>query len=789
MTDYKIALNSQRRPNRGRAQESSLEDYNRLTHEPWLVEMIDEIRNGRDEVKSELPFRCAHYYRFKDGHRTQVAADPEAFLYQTTIDVDETELVEEAIARAQLIDNDENSPWHGMLRHIEYSARKKAHIDIALPLGMTISEAQQAYCDALGVPYDQSCVSPERILYVTDYRQELYRHPEWYKVYEGDELAERQEAYKARGLTVDGNLPYPTQKKVKSVAQPLQTTERCVEAALPSSLKAFDLCVKEAGLDVDKMDVWGEHNWHANLLAVLSTGVGKLMPKEQLEAVVAKRLGNYSKYADCHRLIADFYERYDASRGFMSASLREINAKAQDDGCKAVGTECEKDNVMDALTTDWQPPVMPKKLPRLVELEIRDYDARYHEPLAQTSVVGHSGIASHFRARYINNKVLTPSTMVSVIGQSGSGKDYCTQLFNAQMRHTLDESDNKEWEKVRANAEMRDKMKNAKECPPKYHPKIRLFESASKTSLLDLQTNLGENGMLVGLFSEADGFVGSSQAAWSNISVMLRKGFSGEKHRQYYMSESTCNTNTQLNISLLMEGTPKAILERMFNDRNCENGLMQRFMPVLMPKAKRTFRPPMQEFLSMDERKERDDLLMQLYQKDLALGDSTLVLETPKTNAAIGQWFDHLEELYTDGKLTEAEADLSHRCGEFILRAAIPLVALYGETKEVIDFSLWIGEMAFYNMCRIYGHRVQQDIITSNELLTVRTDLRKTAEPLLNKLPTTFTLKDFKDLRQQEGQSPDVKMLISRYCKSGKLVRIARGVYRKGNVPDPNSQR
>lgn len=336
---------------------------------------------------------------------------------------------------------------------------------------------------------------------------------------------------------------------------------------------------------------------------------------------------------------------------------------------------------------------------------------------------------------------------------------------------------------MKENTNLRDQKANAKERPPKYHPKLRLFETTSKSSILELQSNPGKNGMLLGQFSEVDGLSASSRAAYSDISVLLRKGWDGDIHRQFYMSDATCNTYTQMNISLLMAGTVKAMLERMFSDNNCEGGLMQRCIPVVLPKTKRTFRPPKQNFLSEEEKKERDSLMISLYTKDLSLGEETFLLETPLTNRAIIQWYDELEERYNNGELTEAEADLSHRCGEFILRAAIPLIALYGkETKEIVDFARWVGETAHYTMCRIFGLRVQRDINTANEILSAPMDGRKTAEPLLNRLPEIFTTQQLKETRMREGQSPEVKVLLSRYCKSGKVVRIGRGVYRKGNI-------
>ena len=319
--------------------------------------------------------------------------------------------------------------------------------------------------------------------------------------------------------------------------------------------------------------------------------------------------------------------------------------------------------------------------------------------------------------------------------------------------------------------------------PPKYHPKLRLFETTSKSSILELQTNLGANGMLLGQFSEVDGLSSSSRSAYSDISVLLRKGWDGDMHRQFYMSDSTCNTYTQMSISLLMAGTPKAMLERMFGESNCEGGLMQRCIPVLVPKSERTFRPPVMNHLEGEELAERDALLLQLYQQDLACGEDTKLLQLPRTRRAIGSWFDELEQRYNDGQLTEAEADLSHRCGEFMMRAAIPLVALYGkETNEIVNFARWVGETAHYNMCRIFGQRVMNNILDSEELVNAKTDHRKTAEPLLNQLPQTFTIKQFQEVRIQNGQSSEVRNLLKDYCRKSKIQRVGRGIYRKCNM-------
>ena len=661
---------------------------------------------------------------------------------------------------------------------LERSATKGFHIVFRRHPELSQEENLRWASELLGVEYDKGAKDITRVFFTPTTENILFLDEEIFERKETPQPPKGEHVDRHETVREESTASY----EQKSVSEELPLGGQG-GIAKESNLRAFDLCVENAGLKVGEMDVWGEHNWHSNLMAVLSVGLPKLMSKDQLLAVVREKLPNYSQTEDCKKLIAYFYDNYVADKGFMSTTLREINAKAQMPTSVSHKEEEEDEAAMKELTEAWTPPVVPKKIPGLMELLVSNYDPRFRNMLLLSALPVLSAHASHFRAKYINGKVIGPQQYVSVIGGSGQGKGTCTSLYQEMVQYTLQDNDNREWQKVKENAELRDKMANAKERPPKYHPKLRLFETTSKSSILELQTNLGKNGMLLGMFSEVDGLSSASRAAYSDISVLLRKGWDMDMHRQFYMSDSTCNTYTQMSISLLMAGTVKAMLERMFSDTNCEGGLMQRCIPVLVPMTKRTFRPPCQDFLSDEQKQERDSLLIELYQKDLALGDETQLLETPMMNRAIGQWFDKLEERYNDGQLTDAEADLSHRCGEFMLRAAIPLVALYGhETKEIVDFCRWVGETAHYAMCRIFGHRVQNDITSANEMLAARLDARKTAEPLLDKMPTVFTIRQFKEQRVKDGQSPEVKMLLSRYCRNGKIARIGRGVYRKGGI-------
>ena len=201
--EHIIAYNPYKNGNKGSVSSQPLSVYDKTIAYPWMAELVAAIRGGNDELKKQLPFRCAHYYQFRDNRRSQKNAVPESFLFQTTIDVDDKEYVDKAIEKAREL-NCSDTIWNGALLHLEYSARKKLHIDIRMPIGMTIEETQRAYCEALGVPYDESCITPERMLFVTDKESEIYRSPHWYEVLPQEELKKRRQAYLDRGLTIDG---------------------------------------------------------------------------------------------------------------------------------------------------------------------------------------------------------------------------------------------------------------------------------------------------------------------------------------------------------------------------------------------------------------------------------------------------------------------------------------------------------------------------------------------------------------------------------------------------------
>ena len=358
-----MALNPARKGNMGRLNSSQpLYVYDNLIAQPWLKGVIAQIRGekaipgvdagdekavkkAREGLKRQLPIRAIHYYRFRNNHRSSEDADPESFLFQTTIDVDDVEYVDAALEKAREL-NCSNTIWKGKLLHLEYSARKKLHIDIRMPMGMTIEETQKAYCEAAGIPYDKSCITPERIIFITDKDSEIYRSKEWYGVLPDEEIKARREAFIKRGLTIDGKGT-PSGAAIQP-AQPGNSHRADddyfshtggSQKADAKNLIAFDLFQESAGLKGMNIDTVGSR--HSSLLAIMSAGASRVMSEEELMKVVAKRMPSYYQENDCHQLIHDFYSKYGDSSKPFSRDVIRVNALAEQAAKSLLAGDCK----------------------------------------------------------------------------------------------------------------------------------------------------------------------------------------------------------------------------------------------------------------------------------------------------------------------------------------------------------------------------------------------------------------------------------------------------------------
>ena len=496
-TQHVIALNPYRKGNKGKVFSNSLAVYDKVIASPEIRKMIQQIRGelpipkvdvndekavkkAQDRLKSELPFFCPHYGIFKNNVRRQENAQPESFMFQTIIDVDDREYVDKAIEKAREL-NCSDSIWNGSLLHLCYSARKKLHIGIRLPVGMTIEETQKAYCEALGVPYDESCITPERMIYLTDKDSEIYRSKMWCAVLSEKEILMRRQAYLDRGLTVDGrgkvNSPHQVnslQLKVNdngknnennrlsgndgnpavsagSAVQPAQSgdshgadaphigdsggnQDAGGPGAREKNLIAFDLFTQAAGLGGMEIDTVGSR--HSSLLAIMSAGASRVMEEEELMKVVRVKMPSYYQENDCHQLIHDFYAKYADNTKPMSREVMRVNALAEKQASQQVNSLQLKVNRADGNHTvqssnlqvqsteqDYpDPPEMPKKLPKLVELLISRTPEIYKPAVAHAIF---PPLATHLwktRFRYIDNVEHEARLMTLLLAGTGAGK-------------------------------------------------------------------------------------------------------------------------------------------------------------------------------------------------------------------------------------------------------------------------------------------------------------------------------------------------------------------------------
>ena len=491
-TQHVIALNPYRKGNKGKVFSNSLAVYDKVIASPEIRKMIQQIRGelpipkvnandekavkkAQDRLKSELPFFCPHYGIFKNNVRRQENAQPESFMFQTIIDVDDREYVDKAIEKAREL-NCSDSIWNGSLLHLCYSARKKLHIGIRLPVGMTIEETQKAYCEALGVPYDESCITPERMIYLTDKDSEIYRSKMWCAVLSEKEILMRRQAYLDRGLTVDGragkvnSLQLKVNSNGKNVennrlsgndGNPAVSAGSAVQPAQPGNshgadaphigdsggnqdagglgareknLIAFDLFTQAAGLGGMEIDTVGSR--HSSLLAIMSAGASRVMEEEELMKVVRVKMPSYYQENDCHQLIHDFYAKYADNTKPMSREVMRVNALAEQKASQQVNSLQLKGNRADGNHTvqssnlkvqntgeDYpDPPEMPKKLPKLVELLISRTPELYKPAVAHAIF---PPLATHLwktRFRYIDNVEHEARLMTLLLAGTGAGK-------------------------------------------------------------------------------------------------------------------------------------------------------------------------------------------------------------------------------------------------------------------------------------------------------------------------------------------------------------------------------
>ena len=492
-TVHVVAINPYRKGNKGKVFSYNIDTYDKVIGSEEIKKMIQQIRGelpidgvdlndaqavkkAQERLKSELPFFCPHYGMFKNNVRRQENAMPESFLFQTIIDVDDNEYVERAIEKAREL-NCSSGIWNGSLLHLCYSARKKLHIGIRMPVGMTIEETQKAYCEALGVPYDESCITPERMIFLTDKDSEIYRSKMWCAVMPESEIQARRQAFLDRGLTVDGrgdakvnSLQFTVNSnsndKVQNNRLPGNYGTGELGEASEKNLIAFDLFVQSAGLEGMAIDTVGSR--HSSLLAIMSAGASRVMSEEELMKVVRTKMPSYYQEDDCHQLIHDFDAKYADSCKPLSRDVIRVNALAEKQASQQVNSlqlTVNSPNANHTVQSSYlqvqsseedypDPPAMPEKLPKLVELLISRTPEIYKPAVAHAIF---PPLATHLwqtSFRYIDNVVHEATLSTCLLAGTGAGKS----SVNKPISYIMEDIRKRDAENLKREKEWKEEM-------------------------------------------------------------------------------------------------------------------------------------------------------------------------------------------------------------------------------------------------------------------------------------------------------------------------------------------
>ena len=457
MSSRLIAMNPNRNANMGKISTYLLDYYTELTKQPWLSQLVGQIRDltaQQEEMKAgdaykqldkqvgflkkQLPFRSPHYFHFLDDHRAQKTIDPEAFTFQTTVDIDNPEEVEVAVKNALLLNGMFDDPaeklfrekifsaddielWKGKVLHVERSARNKAHIDIRIPVGMTIAEAQSAFCKLIHATEDPSCVTPERIIFITDATSQIYTADDWYKRLDEEAVAEYREAYRKRGLDIDGR-PLDISSSSSSSAAPTVDFQP-IESEEEKARKAANTVQYEQtyeGIPYEEItkalvELMGGAPAHGNRNNFIYR-----------EACLLRYICN-SEAAWIKQVIAIFGE--DEAKAF--ASVENACKVAQSTEMPQLvkrAVEIARKNYLAQQATEKAgiyadvPPQMPAKLPKLVKLLTSKVPADFKPAVAMAVF---PPLAAHLKGvsfRYTDNQVHEPAMMNLLVAAMSSGK-------------------------------------------------------------------------------------------------------------------------------------------------------------------------------------------------------------------------------------------------------------------------------------------------------------------------------------------------------------------------------
>ena len=785
----------------GRASTATMEAYDHLAGEQWVADLIRDVRNGEEWKKSWLPFRCAHFYRFAFGRRNQNSLLKEAFLWQTTVDIDDcdAEKQQAALERALQLNEETGGPWYGMVLQMERSARGKVHIDIRMPVGMTIQESQLAFIEALGVNVepDSSCFSPERIIFIPGSGEEILRSPEWYTLLPKEEVEERYAKLKERKLepwTVDKSLGLRVKSEKKSTTDNSQSSilyanrtqsqaglssaevpQRINEVNSQSLRRAFyifDKCMEEAGLRQEHLVVEGAR--HNSLKSILSVGAAQLLTKEELKAVLQVRMAEHCQDANIVQLVDDFYKSYNDPSQRMTVFQRKLFAdslkmeeedhtsQSLRDSSPILGEQLEVSqskkglDSLNAYLNAETPPPLPSPLPPFIEVLVSKVPEECKPSVAMSGFVAMGCHPEGLWWNYIDQRRHEPAFMHAVVATQSVGKSCVNKPLEYLMEdiRLADEVNRRleaEWKQTRSN-------KGANKEKPKRPEGLRIqitepdMTNAALVQRLDdvdgkfLFTNMDELELLNNLRSGARG---------NQVSQLIRLAFDQGYYGQERVGADSVTARVQVRWNW-NAGCTVAKAQRFFRG-SVGDGTLSRisFSTIIEDPSGRI---PMY--------KPYDDSYAEALKPYIdRLNEATGEVHCEEADALAWRLNEENQEIVSTS-CDEVFKILCKRANVIAHQRAMMLWLAHGRqwSKEIEDFVVWSEKYDLWCKMHFFGQMMEDEMKLEN--LAPRRGPRNFLSSLDK---TTFDLKYLQQKIRERGLTSSAKQLVNQW-KHRKLI-------------------
>ena len=766
-----IALNPRQTKEQSRAfvTECPLPDYDALTQSPRLKQLAERINAATDEeeqrkLKGYLPFRCPHYSRFRDNYRDREHIDAESFTWQTCVDIDDVALVEEANRRSEQLDIEIGGEWQGMMLHKDYSARKKLHIDIRLPLGMTVPEAQRAYCKALGVAPDTSCFTPERFIYITPAEYEIYRADGWYEQLSEEEVARRRKAYTDRGLSIDGRTEDgsyfdpgddKTMSEVRSQmedgdSQPSDIKHQTSFKGIPYTSIINEYWRRTGGEPSEGERNKRLHQLAANLRAICDNNEEWLletMPRfglsaQEMRGIIHSACKEPTKGS---RLIDQIVE---------SEELRVKNEEFATAIDESADGSAEANSKLYTLRS---------KLPIGLKESLVGVPVAMHMPVLCSLMPLAAAYADQVEVRYCDGEMQKLGMMSIIYGEQASGKSVCKHAVNIWKRQ-LDDEDalarkrEDEWKE-------RKKSRKANEKAPE-DPKVLIRVVPVTVSCSTLLKRLkNANGHTLFSFGEELDTLRKTNGAgsWSSKYDIYRLAFDpiDSEWGQDYNSDQAESGVVKVAYNWSMLGTSGAV-RKCFKSDNVENGLSSRILLAEMPDTSFAKMPRYGRRTMDDESKIQEAVTR--------LRSYSGYVDTPRLRKAIDQWveeqrvvalkdIDHVKDTYR-----RRAAVIGFRCG-------VIFHLLTGRVKEsnaCVEFATMMADYCLNQQIKVFGASLQNQYVDAQQ----ECQRYGANNSIFDQLPPTFTADDLAALKPGNAPRNSIIKIISRWNRDGWVVKM-----------------